>query len=380
MLSGVDHAAAGVDAETGKTVLLAQDGLHHAEIAHHIGLRFGHELHIAVLNGLRRGGGQREARDVDRTGPDARGLEMIGHLRGERTVVHNHHPGVGVTPELSGDDRCAEDGVLVDFRRDFLIIDGHARLLQHVDDRLRAPSAIGKPLQAPYERAVALVQLRAAEHFLGQRLALRIIVRTDVAESLGPVARLRLGQRRVHGRDHDALPDRRVDERAEGGVAGMAHDDDAVGARRNRVAEIGQHGFRVPVGIQQAEIAAHVGGGRLGPVLHDGAVAVAHGTARVEPDRHAFARLGGRRRAQQGQSHQTGHQQTFHSHSLSSFPRRIREGPRHPQRKHRCAAQAMILSGRTAWRGDGKERSGRGRARPFRRPRLERSPCVPATF
>ena len=147
---------------------------------------------------------------------------------------------------------------------------------------------------------------------------------------------LRFRQGRVDRGHDDPLLDRSIDQRAECGVAGMPHDDDTVRTCGHGIAEMRDHGFRVPVGIQQTQLAPHIGGSGLGPVLNDGAVTIPYGTARIKPDRHAFARFGERRAAQQAQGQQAQHQNTFHEQLL--FPilfRTASKGAASSQSKHR---------------------------------------------
>ena len=65
---------------------------------------------------------------------------------------------------------------------------------------------------------------------------------------VGPVFRLRLGQRGVGRGEDDALGEGLVDQRIGGVVARMAHEGDAVDLGRDRLLQLGQHRVGVPVG------------------------------------------------------------------------------------------------------------------------------------
>ena len=134
---------------------------------------------------------------------------------------------------------------------------------------------------AQHDRDVALLQAEAAHHFDAERMALRRLLRADIAAA-------DLVDRRGHGHvliHHlDAGLGRLLRERNDRRFAGMAHHRDAVGMGGDRLAQLLHHLLVDPAGEDIVDLRAGVGGSLLRAVIDDRAERVALGAADEEAD------------------------------------------------------------------------------------------------
>ncbi len=159
---------------------------------------------------------------------------------------------------------------------------------------VRWPRSPPWPLRPQTKTLSPLAEVGALHRLGGEGVAGGVVRRADVAEALGGVLLLAVGQRGVERGEDDALLVGLIDHRAGGGLAGEAVGGDAVDLGRHRLLDLGQHLVRIPVreivGDRRSEILRG---------LEEAVVDVVGEDAALRPageggDLHAFAPLGRR--------------------------------------------------------------------------------------
>src|SRR6202043_1124681 len=175
-------------------------------------------------------------------------LENFGQDGGNLTVLRSDGLEVRMGRQIGRHHRDTLGRISVDILCyvEFLNVALAECLLQRVKDTLRTPAAAFLMKDVPHECLVASLELSTVNHRLAGQITTRIQISTGIAEALGLVFFLEIGQRVVAAGDNDASGFSLVNQWRHGVFTGVAHNDDAVRLGGNRLLELVDHLFAVP--------------------------------------------------------------------------------------------------------------------------------------
>ena len=297
-VGGVDERARGVHIETREAVLLGQADVEDRDIALKVGLLVDDQILIALLDRLRRVRRHVEAGEEHLPRLERRGARVDADIRRQAAVVGDDDLDSRIGAHDPDERRGAGVRIGVGRRIDLLVDHlrpGLGEGVDHADGALAAVAALA--LQSPDEDAVAGLEVGPLRGFGAEREAGGIVGRADVAEALGRIFLLAVGERRIEGGENRPLREGLIDHRAGRCFAAEAISGDAVDLGRQRLLDLRQHLVGVPVGEVIRDARPEIELGLLEAVIDVVGEHAALRPARERGDLHALApfrrRVGG---------------------------------------------------------------------------------------
>ncbi len=169
---------------------------------------------------------------------------------------------------IAAEGRSARGRIRVGGIVDLEVVNHQSGRFQGVDHTLGAQTAGRLGKESPYHRAVAGFEVEVRYGLGTQRITRRIVLGTDITESVAGILLLRQRQLGVLAGYNDALADGVVDQRIEGFIARVAHHGDAVRFGRDHFAELLDHLLRIPIRPHIIHLGAQIRLGLPGAVVN----------------------------------------------------------------------------------------------------------------